>query len=392
MAKIDLEKLSINRTPTRQPGRRRLGLWALGLMVLLALSVTLLRMRSATTVDTVTISTAYAYQALTKLNAAGYVVAQRKASIASKATGRLQWLGVVEGSQVKAGDLIARLENEDVQAQLEQSKANVRIAQAELRQTSAALTRARDLARQKFLSAAALDSTQAGFDKAQAGLALALANQHAAQVAVDQTLIRAPFDGVVLTKTANVGDVITPFSAANDSKGAVVTMADMASLEVEADVSEVNLAQIQLGQACEIQLDAFADRRMRGVVSRIVPTVDRAKASVLVKVRLLDHEPGILPEMSAKIAFLEHATPPTQRLPMMAVHQSALTQRNGQAALLLLNGDRVHWVAVSLGAKINDLVGLNVKAGEHGVQVGAKVVAFPSATLQDGDQVRLIQK
>ena len=129
------------------------------------------------------------------------------------------------------------------------------------------------------------------------------ANYRAAQIAVEQTLIRAPFDGVVLTKNANVGDVITPFSSALEAKGAVVTMADMETLEVEADVSESNLPKVRLEQPCEIQLDALPDLRLRGVVQRIVPTVDRAKATVLVKIKFIDHAPQVLPEMSAKIAF-----------------------------------------------------------------------------------------
>ena len=140
--------------------------------------------------------------------------------------------------------------------------------------------------------------------RVKASIAVAQANLRVAQVAVDQTLIRAPFDGVVLTKNANVGDVITPFSSAPDAKGAVVTMADMTTLEVEADVSESNLSKVRIGQPCEIQLDALPDQRFRGVVSRTVPTVDRAKATVMVKIRFVDTDPRVLPEMSAKVAFL----------------------------------------------------------------------------------------
>ena len=126
----------------------------------------------------------------------------------------------------------------------------------------------------------------------QASVGAAEANYRAARIAVEQTLIRAPFDGVVLTKNANVGDVITPFSSALDAKGAVVTMADMDTLEVEADVSESNLPKVKLEQPCEIQLDALPDVRLRGVVQRIVPTVDRAKATVLVKIQVYRPRPA----------------------------------------------------------------------------------------------------
>ena len=133
---------------------------------------------------------------------------------------------------------------------------------------------------------------------------MAEANARNAEVAVDYTQIRAPFDGVILSKSANVGDMVTPFSSAADSKGAVVTMADMSTLEVEADVSESSLAKIRVGQPCEITLDALPGERFRGRISRMVPTVDRAKATVMTKVQFEAIDPRVLPEMSAKVSFL----------------------------------------------------------------------------------------
>ena len=193
--------------------------------------------------------------------------------------------------------MIARLENRDVGALLNQAQANVQVARAnleqgraELRNAELELNRARDLVDRKFLSRSAYDQALARYDRAKAGISglkaaigVAEANRRNAEVAVEQTIIRAPFDGVVLTKNANVGDVITTFSAAVDTKGAVVTMADMSTLEVEADVSESNLQKAKVGQPVEIQLDALPDMRFRGEVARIVPTVDRAKATVLVE-------------------------------------------------------------------------------------------------------------
>ena len=177
----------------------------------------------------------------------------------------------MEGSRVKKDEVIARLENRDVAAQREQAAANVRVAaanieqaRAELRDAESNLKRSRDLATKNFISGSALDAAVARFDKAQAAmrsseasLGVAQANLKVADVAFDQTLIRAPFDGIVLTKNANVGDNITPFSQAADTKGAVVTIADMDTLEVEADVAEASLGKIKVGQPCEIQLDAY---------------------------------------------------------------------------------------------------------------------------------------
>lgn len=389
MSEQDLSGLTIdrNRASSRssRPGRRR-WLWAGALLALAVIGFALLRLNGAKSVDTVTVTTAYPYQAATQLNAAGYVVAQRKASVASKATGRLEWLGVAEGSKVKEGEIIARLENRDMQAQVDQAAASVTSARVELKDARRALERARDLERQKYVSASALDTAQARFDKAGAGVGVALANQRAAQVGVDQTLIRAPFDGVVLTKTANVGDVITPFSSATESKGAVVTMADMETLEVEADVSEVNLGKIRIGQPCEIQLDAFPDKRMRGVVTRTVPTVDRAKATVLVKVRFVERDPAVLPEMSAKVAFLDKEVGASERQPLMAVHENALAIRDGQSVLFLVVDDKVRMIPVQMGQKINDLVALTVEPLL--LKAGDKVVASPPDSLRDGDKVK----
>ena len=187
-------------------------------------------------VQTTPIVTTYPSQQFVVLNSSGYVVAQRKAAIASKASGRLEWLGVAEGSRVKAGDVIARLDSRDVAAQLDSANANIKVARAAIEQAEAenrdaavSLKRTQDLLKQKFVSQSALDTAKARADRAVAGVAsakagvvVAEANARNAQVAVDYTHIRAPFDGIILSKSANVGDMVTPFSSAADSKGAVV--------------------------------------------------------------------------------------------------------------------------------------------------------------------------
>ncbi len=229
-------------------------------------------------VQTTPIVTVYPSQQFVVLNSSGYVVAQRKAAIASKASGRLEWLGVAEGSRVKTGDVIARLDNRDVVAQAESARAAVTASRAALDQAKAedrdaatSLKRDQDLFAKGFVSEAAIDTAKMRADRARAGvanatasIAVAEANARNAQVGVDYTLIRAPFDGVILSKSANVGDMVTPFSSAADSKGAVVTMADMSTLEVEADVSESSLAKISAGQPVEITLDALPDTRFKG--------------------------------------------------------------------------------------------------------------------------------
>jgi HlyD family secretion protein len=351
-------------------------------------------------VETATVTTAYPYQAVTLLSAAGYVVAQRKAAVSSKGTGRLEWLGVQEGSRVKKDEIIARLESRDVQATAEQAEANVSVAranigqaQAELNDAELAYRRARDLLQRKFVAQSAVDTASARYSKARAAvtsakaaLEAAEAGARAAEVAAGQTLIRAPFDGVVLTKNANVGDVVTPFSSAMDAKGAVVTMADMATLEVEADVSESNLGKISIGQPCEIQLDAFPDQRFRGEVSRLVPTVDRTKATVMTKVKFVDRDARILPEMSAKVAFLSRAVAEDQRKPLTVVTPDALTQRNGKSVVFAIADGKAKEAPVQASAKLGDAIVVTT------LVPGDKVVLKPSEKLRDGAAVKPVAK
>jgi RND family efflux transporter MFP subunit len=402
LANEDLSRLQIDRAASRPaPRLRARRWWWLAAALLAAGAAYWMFVRNApVTVEVAPVSQAYPSQAHTLLNATGYVVAQRKAAVASKATGRLEWLNVREGSQVKAGEILARLESNDVKAQMQQAAAGVRVAQANLEQGTAelkdaarALERSRDLLAQKFVSAAAHDIVAARHEKAQAAIhgyrasiAVAQANLRVAEVAVEQTLIRAPFDGVVLTKNANVGDVITPFSSALGSQAAVVTMADMTTLEVEADVSEANLAKVKLEQPCEIQLDALPGQRFRGIVQRTVPTVDRAKATVLVKVRFVDADPRILPEMSAKVAFLESEMPSGERTARTVVPPAAIVERNGASVVFVVKSDRVSQVAVRSGMKIGDLVEVT------GVAAGDRVVVRPPAKLHDGSRVAVAVK
>jgi HlyD family secretion protein len=406
LATADISKLKIERgDQTAPPGQRaRRRRWLKPLLALLAVAALVLfagrQFVGKPSVETATVALAYPAQNYTLLNATGYAVAQRKAAISSKATGRLEWLGVLEGSRVKKGELIARLENGDVSAGLAQARANVRLAQANLEQGRAELLeagqahrRAAELLAQRFIAAATYDAAQARLNKATASLsgmraaiAAAQANAQAAQVALDQTMIRAPFDGVILTKNANVGDNITPFSSAADSKGAVVTLADMDTLEVEADVSESNLAKIGVGQPAEIQLDAFPELRLAGQVARMVPTVDRSKATLLVKVRFVERDARVLPDMSAKVAFLSQPVPPGDRRPVAAVAPAALATRDGKPALFVLDGETLRQTAVTPGRKIGELVEV------AGVPAGARVVLHPAERLRDGQRVSVAKK
>lgn len=404
MSGPDLSRLKIERTARARPAgpRRRTASVAAAAAVLAAGALAYhVWLRPAVEVEAAGVVSAYPSRNYTLLNATGYAVAQRKAAVASKATGRLEWLGVAEGSRVKAGEVIARLENADVTAAMDQAAANVQLAMASLTQAQAELAdaqrslgRARELLARKFVSQSAVDEAQARHDKARAAVTgarasimAAQANHRAARIAVEHTVIRAPFDGVVLGKYANVGDVVSPLNPSPDAKGAVVSMADMATLEVEADVAESNLSQVHLGQPCEIQLDALPEARFRGRVQRIVPTVDRAKATVLVKVGFVDRDPRVLPEMSARVAFLSQEVPEAERAARTAVNPAALATRDGRRVAFVIREGKAVQTPVQTGARLGDLVEVT-----SGLKPGDSVVLRPAEGLRDGAAVSVARQ
>jgi RND family efflux transporter MFP subunit len=294
------------------------------------------------------------------------------------------------------GEVVARLENRDTQAMRDLAAANVLVAKANLGQGQADLAEAQltfkrsdALTTKKFISEAVHDSAVARLSKAQAALAgyeaavtVAEANLRVSEDALDQTLIRAPFDGVVLTRSASVGDTITPFSQAVDTKGAVVTIADMDTLEVEADVAESSFLSIWVSQPVEIQLDAIPGERFEGVVSRMVPTMDRSKASMRVKIRFVHHDQRIIPEMSARAAFLKREVTEAERKPVLALPSSAVIQAAGGKQVFTIESGRARLQPVQVGTGVGDLVAVS------GLDAGTRVVLNPPEDLTEGRTVK----
>ncbi len=403
---IALSALRIDRSASAPRRRRRWPMWLAAAVVIVVALAALMSRRAPVEVDIGTVALAYPTQGLTILNATGRVVAQRRAAVSSKATGRLEWLGVQEGQRVRAGEIVARIENRDVGAAREQAEANVNQAKANLEQGIAErdnalidLKRQQDLLKQGFVSPSVVDSAQARYARAQAVIAsqhaaigVAQANLKAAEVNFEQTLIRAPFDGIVLTKNANVGDIITPFSSATGTTGAVVNIADMSTLEVEADVSESSIAKITVDQPAEIQLDAFTELRLAGKVSRVVPTVDRSKATLLVKVSFIERDARVLPDMSAKIAFLSRAPRADERTPVVAVRASAIVKRDGKDVVFVVlkdessGAEKTSIRPVAAGARLGDLVQVS------GIAAGDRIVLAPTDKLVDGTLVAAAKK
>jgi len=405
--KADLSTLRINRSAPQSPpepggSKKHIILYAVlgALVVVVGLLVFGGGFTSAEQVEVATASMFSPSQANSVLTASGYVVAQRKADVASKGTGRLEYLAVIEGDRVKKGSVLGRIESSDVDAALGQAKASLDVSKAGLDQTKAerddatlAYDREKTLYAQGLASKADYDVANARYKKAIAGVVsgeasvkAAEANVRSAEVQVENTYIRAPFDGTVLTKRADVGEVITPFGAASGSQGALVTLADMSSLEVEADVSESNIAKVYPGQPCEITLDAIPDHRYHGLVHKIVPTADRAKATVMTKIQFQDKDDRVLPEMSAKAIFLnkESVAEPESGTPKLTVPLSAVASREGKKVVFLLNGDKVSEVPVATGEATGNLIEIR-----QGLSVGDRVVLHPTDKLSSGSKIAL---
>lgn len=405
MADEELSKLRIDKSKAvvKPSRRKKVFRWVVLLLVFAVIGGLYMAgvFTPAVGVETASVTRMYPSQAFTMLNASGYVVAQRKAAVASKATGRLVELLVEEGSRVKKGDIIARLESGDVVAAKEQAAANLNVAKysleqakAELRDATIEFKRSKELVSKGYIARTEFDSAEARYKKAAAGVAAAesavkanMAALKAAEVAIEYTLIRAPFDAVVLTKDADIGDMVTPFGAAANAKAAVVTIADMGSLQVEVDVSESNIEKVKVGEPCEIQLDALPESRFQGKVHMIVPTADRTKATVLVKVAFLDRDRRILPEMSAKVSFLERPVAPGEEKPRTVVSPSAVVSRGDRKSVFVVKGGKVVETPVHLGPQLGDMIEV-----VSGVQSGDKIVLNPPRRLKTGSRIKTAEQ
>lgn len=405
--KADLSSLRIDRNSASSNGsgkRNKSVILYISLAVVVIVAIVFFMFNggvsSAEQIETATVTMTYPSQANTILTASGYVVAQRKAAVASKGTGRLEMLAVIEGDRVQKGSILGRIESSDVDAALGQAKASLGVAKAgvdqakaEFDDASSAFERAKSLYSQNLASKADFDAANARYRKAvafiassEASVRAAEAGVRSAEVQVENTYIRAPFDGTVLTKDADVGEVISPFGAAAGSRGALLTLADMTSLEVEADVSESNIEKVHTGQPCEITLDAISDKRYHGVVHKIVPTADRAKATVLTKVQFQDRDEHVLPEMSAKVIFLSKETDNAAEnsTPKLSVPVSAVATRNGKKVVFLIRGESAAETPVVVGAMMGNSIEI-----QQGLSVGDKVVLRPTEKLSSGSKVTL---
>jgi HlyD family secretion protein len=325
------------------------------------------------------------------LTASGYVVARRKAVVSAKIQGRLSALRVEEGSVVRAGETLARLESIDYEAQVTRSRAAVLRAEADLAENRRQLRLADDMAKQKVISDDQREAAASRVKIAEAQLAQANADLAFAEAQLQNTVIRAPFSGVVVKKMAEVGESVAPIPPGvniSTSSGAIVALADLETLEVEADVAEANVAKVGSGQPAEVTVEAIPDRRYKAVLRQVIPTADRTKATVMVKVTILDKDKDLKPEMSAKVTFLEpekkEKPEAAAAQPVVLVPRAAVATRDGKPTVFLVREGKAQARVVVLGTERQGQVIV-----QDGLAGGETIVAKPGDELKDGSPVRV---
>jgi RND family efflux transporter MFP subunit len=394
--KGELASLRIDRErPARSPWRWPLlflvpiAVVLIGLYVLRAVSAS--RGPEVETVRATVSQTGGATPGTAILTASGYVVARRKAVVSAKIQGRLAELRVEEGSRVRRGEVIARLESRDYEAQVRRARAAVQRDQADLAEARRQAALAERLAGEKIVSTDQLEMAKSRVQIAEAAVAQSQADVGFAEAQLANTQIQAPFTGTVVKKMAEVGESVAPIPPGvniSTSSGAVVALADLDTLEVEADVAESNVARLRDGQPAEVTVEAFPDRRYRAVLRQVIPTADRTKATVQVKVTILDKDADLKPEMSSKVTFLEPQAPAVAgtaapAAPVVKIPASAVAKRGDKTVVYEVTGGRVRERAITPGPEREGQV--EVRQGLAG---GESLVARPPDDMRDGDAVR----
>jgi RND family efflux transporter MFP subunit len=371
----DLSALRIRREPEKARGPKG---WLLGgavLVVAIGAAAYFFAGRSLRprTVEVVTASLLTEGQASTVLTATGYVEAERKADLSPKITSRVTELNVTEGTRVKRGDVVARLDHTDLDAQLAEKRAAWINAKAEL-------------ARQRSLHAEGL-TPQSALDAAVATEATTRAAVRYVEALLDYTVIRAPFTGVVTAKRAFIGEAVSPFGSSpsgGGSGGAIVTLVEFSTLYVGADVNEANLSKLGPNQPAEISLDAVPDKTYHGFLRQIVPSADRQKATVRVKVAFLDADDRILPDLSARVAFTSQPTQGKTGRTRVVVPASAIRNLDGKTGVFRVVEGRARFQTVKVGPAAEGQVEV-----VEGLAGGERLISTSSGEVRDGDRVKV---
>ncbi|MEP6884099.1 MAG: efflux RND transporter periplasmic adaptor subunit [Gammaproteobacteria bacterium] len=342
------------------------------------------------------------------LDASGYVVARRQATVASKITAKMVELNIEEGDHVKAGQIIAKLDDTNIRAAVNQARAQLAFAKAGLAETQINLTNAeRDYNRQKsllqghFVSQAAVDNAQTTMDALRAQLATQRSNvevvargMNVADRNLDDTIVRAPFTGVVTVKAAQPGEMVSPISAGGGfTRTGIGTIVDMDSLEVQVDVNENFINRVHPEQQATAKLNAYPDWQIPAHVIAVIPTADRSKGTVTVRIALDQKDVRILPEMGVRVAFLADSAQEQGGLPGagpaaagVTLPANAVQGSDTTGAVFVVHGDSVERRAVRLGAGGSDRVTIL-----SGLTAGERVAVGDFAQLKDGVKIRVEQ-
>jgi RND family efflux transporter MFP subunit len=338
------------------------------------------------------------------LDASGYVVARRQATVSSKVTGKVVELLIEEGMPVKAGQVLARLDDSNTrqqvmlsQSQLDAAKAQLAEIRVQLADAQRQLKRAKDLHERKLVSDAAVENAQATADGLQARLESAQENVKVAErnvslfrQQVDDMVVRAPFTGVITIKNAQLGEMISPLSAGGaGTRTGIGTLVDMESLEIEVDVNENFINRVQSGQKVEATLNAYPDWRIPCSVIAVIPTADRSKATVKVRIHIDTKDARIIPDMGVRVSFLpeeEKQGTPAEAPKGVFIPAEGVKDEGGTKVVFLIHDDKVERRAVSVGASRGDQV--NVIAG---LAAGDRVAVGDLSKLADGARIEVAQ-
>jgi len=349
----------------------------------------------AATVETTTAVAAASSSDAAVLQATGYVVARREATVAAQIIGTLTQVLVEEGESVKKGQVLARIDDTQYIAQLSSAKAQYAAAQAGVVKARATLQQDRDNAARmnKMVTAGYVSkqdaeqaNTQVAVDQAAQDAvvkqaAAAAANITLAEVNVGYTVIGAPFAGVVTVKDAEVGQIVSPYTVGG---GGIATIVDMNSLEVDVDVNETYISRVKPDMPVQAVLDAYPDWKIPAHVIAIIPSADKSKATVKVRIALDQKDPRIIPQMGVRVSFLEKKDANRKPLPGVLVPKSAIVQRDGKDVVFVVKDGRAERTAVTTGADFSDL-----KQVTQGLNASAEVVTTPPADLKDGEKVQV---
>jgi len=385
--KDDLASLRIDQTA--RAGSSRRGFWIIALIAFIVVAAA--GWAWSTRVDAVAVKTTVVKAesggpaAGAVLNASGYVTARRRATVSSKVTGKVLEVFVEEGKAVRRGQVLARLDD---------ARRGAAEDEARLREAELTFGRREQLVKEQVISKAELDTARAEVDSLRARIAVAQQQIRVAESIVSQRRtdladmeVRAPFDGVAISKDAQPGEMISPVSAGGGfTRTGVATIVDMSSLEIEVDVNESYINRVHAAMPVEAVLDAYPDWRIPAHVIATIPSADRQKATVKVRIGFEQLDPRILPDMGVKVSFLNErpASDAAAARPRLTLPKAAIRSADGRSIVFVMHDDRVERRAVSVGSTIGDSTEVL-----SGVNAGDRVVVDGPQTLKDGDKVKV---